>query len=169
MESNLPGIKVFLACKSESMYLLEGEERILSKDELQLQKKEFAYIREINCDMQSHPIEDLMKESQLPCGPIISSMNSKKTECVLLTNANLPTRSLNGDQIKKAISIIKKECGKEPKINSSIVSADWVVGVENEELFQAPLKDKNVTLIATGLGHNLFKSMFPSADVMVLG
>ena len=50
MEKTFPGVKVYLSCRDEHMYLLEGEERIISKTELNdkkhlflLQQKSFYY------------------------------------------------------------------------------------------------------------------------------
>lgn len=167
MEAQLPGIKVYIACKSEAIYLLSGEERILTREDLQSKKNEFAYVRELSCDMQSHPIEEFMKESNLACGPIKITTPIIATTCVLLTNAILPTKTLSGKQIQAAIDYIKQK-GCEPQINGSIENADWVVGVENEDLFQAAAMGKKVTLIPTGLGENLFHAMFPKAELLTL-
>lgn len=168
MEKQLPGIKVFIACKNDSMYLLRDEERILSGDDLRAKKADFAYIRELICDMESHPIENLMKESNLPCGPLEVPVIDLTRHCVLLTNGIFPTKTLSGDQIQKAIQHIQKN-GYEPEINGSIESAGWVVGVENEQLFQAAAAGKKTTLIPTGLGTRLFKEMFPKGELLTLG
>lgn len=168
METLLPGIKVFIACRSEAKYLLKGEERILSQEELQVKKAEFAYVRELSCNMESHPIEDLMKESNLPCGPIPVPEIDRSNRCVLLTNGILPTKTLSSNQIQEAIKHIQKS-GENPEINGSIDSAGWVVGVENEQLFQAAAAGKKVTLIPTGFGTTLFKEMFPKGELLSLG
>lgn len=168
MEKQLPGIKVFIACRNDSTYLLRGEERILSKEELQDRKTEFAYIRELTCDMESHPIENFMKESNLPCGPIATPVVDLVRHCVLLTNGILPTKTLSAAQIQKAIQHIQSK-GYEPEINGSIDGAGWVVGVENEYLFQAAAAGKKTTLIPTGFGTELFKSMFPTGELLPLG
>lgn len=168
VETQLPGIKVFIACKNDSMYLLKNEERILNREELQERKTDFAYIREINCDMQTHPIEELMKESNLPCGPIETPVVEPTKRCVLLTNAIFPTKTLTAKQIQEAISLITKN-RFDVDINGSIESAGWVVGVENENLFLAAAMGIKTTLIPTGLGTNLFKSMFTKGEILNLG
>jgi len=168
MEKQLPGIKVFIACRNDSIYLLKNEERILSKEELQTKKTDFAYIRELTCDMESHPIENFMKESNLPCGPIHTPVVDPIRHCVLLTNGILPTKTLSASQIQKAIQYIQNK-GFNPEINGSIETAGWVVGVENEHLFNAAANGKRTTLIPTGLGTELFKSMFPNGELLTLG
>lgn len=168
MERMLPGIKVYIACRSEAKYLLKGEERILSQEDLQSQKAQFAYIRDLSCNMESHPVEDLMKESQLPCGPVPIPEVDLPAKCVLLTNGIIPTKTLSSQQIQNAIKHIQKN-GYEPELNTSIENAGWVVGVENEQLFQAAADGKKVTLIPTGLGTALFKEMFPKGELLSLG
>lgn len=150
------------------MYLLQGEERILSGDDLKSRKSDFAYVRELSCNMETHPIEELMKESNLSCGPIETPTIDLTRRCVLLTNGILPTKTLSAAQIQTAIQYIQKN-GYEPEINGQIESAGWVVGVENEHLFQAAADGKRTTLIPTGLGASLFKAMFPNGELLQLG
>lgn len=166
MEKTFPGIKVFLACKEDSIYLLEGEERIISKEQLNENKNMFAYIRELLCDMQSHPVESFMDESSIPCGPITIN-ESKIGNCVLLTNGIFPVKSLNSNQIKQAIKYIESK-GCSVSLNSSTDNAEWIVGVENEYLYQSAANGKKITLIPTGFGENLFKRMFPNTEILHL-
>ena len=166
MENTFPGVKVFIACREDALYLLKNEERIISKNELKESKNMFGYIRELLCDMQTHPVEEFMKESDIPYGPIC---NLKITDgnCVLLTNGIIPVKPLNGSQIKQAIEFCKQS-GQEPIINGSIEKAGWVVGVECDQLYQAAALGIKTTLIPTGFGENLFKKMFPDGQILRL-
>lgn len=166
MEKTFPGVKVYLACRDDCMYLLSEEDRILSKTELKDNKHLFGYVRELLCDMQSHPVESFMLESDIPCGPICEKSNCYG-DCVLLTNGVIPVKPLNGEQIKKAINYIRKN-GYEPQINGDINRAGWVVGVESEQLYLAAALGKRVSLIPTGFGEKLFKKMFPQNEIIVL-
>jgi hypothetical protein len=167
MESTFPGIKVYLACREDAAYLFKGEERIFTSEELKTNKHLLAYIRELTCDMQSHPVEEFMNESAIPCGPIRKEALSSPRCPVLLTNGISPVRSLNGKQIQEAIRYIRR-IGGEPSINSPWESADWVIGVENEQLYEAAAAGKYVTLIPTGFGENLFNKMFPAGQILTL-
>lgn len=169
IEKELPGIKVYLACKKDSMYLLQNEERILDRETLiDTKYNQFAYVREINCDMLLHPIEELLQESDLPCGPIhIETKITNGRKCVLLTNGILPTKSLTSEKIKSAIHFIQTK-GFNVILNEDISDADWVVGVENEKLYQSAALGKKTTLIPTGLGTNIFKNMFPNSEILSL-
>jgi hypothetical protein len=176
MERTFPGIKVFLACREDSSYLLKGQDRILTREELKDNKHMFAYIRELVCDMQSHPVEEFMKESDIPCGPILEKQQAWGTNCVLLASGVPPVRSLTANQIRLAILHIKKfNGGAEPEIygtnpefDRGIDGHSWAVGVESEQLYEAAARGMQVTLIPTGFGENLFKKMFPSGQILSL-
>mgnify|MGYP007120766170 CR=1 FL=1 len=166
MESTFPGIQVHLACKDDAIYLLKNEDRIITQSELKENKNHYAYIRELKCNMQSHPVEDFMKESDIKCGPIRTNQN-RGGRCVLLTGGVIPVRPLTGEQIKNAISHIQRS-GQQPEINGSVENADWIVGTECEQIYQAAADGKQITLIPTGFGENIFKSMFPDIQILRL-
>lgn len=168
MEASFPGIKVYLSCNDEYMYLLKNQERIVSRSNLLKDKQQYAYIRELSCDMSTHPVEQFMLESDMPCGPIQSSPlheGDLSGTCTFLTNCYAPTRSLSGFQIQKVCQIIRNK-GCEPVLNRPFEGFDWVVSVENEVLYEAAAMGKRVTLISTGLGENLFRTMFPGAQIL---
>ena len=167
MEKTFPGVNVYLSCRNEHLYLLEGEPRIISKTELNDKKHLFGYVRELLCDLESHPIEEFMAESEIPYEPISYPKTKPSGNCVLLTNGIIPVNCLTADQIQSAINYIRnKGCNYE--INGSIENADWVMGVENEDLYLAASKGKHAVLIPTGLGENIFKNMFTNIEVINL-
>lgn len=165
MESTFPGIQVHLACREDSLYLLKNEDRIITKDELKENKHSFGYVRELVCDMKSHPIEDFMNESGITM--FVKKLNPPHGKCVLLTNGIIPVRSLNGNQIKSAITYIQSK-GFHPEINGSIEDAGWIVGVENEQLYLGAASGAHTSLIPTGFGENIFKSMFLGGEILEL-
>lgn len=165
MEDKYPGVKVFISCKDEFTYLFPNEIRIITKTDLKEKRAKFGYIRELLCNLQSHPVEDFMMESDIPCGPIPVNNKSLSNKCVILTNGILPTKSLNGEQIKKAIKYAENK-GFVPEMNTSIEEAKCVIGVENEHLFEAGVNGSEVILVNVGLGENLFKKMFPLCEVV---
>lgn len=170
MEATFPGIKVYLAHREDSAYLLKGEDRIIGREELKNNKHMFAYIRELVCDMQSHPVEEFMKESDIPCGPILKKQTADPQGCILLTNGVSPVRSLSARQIELAIQHIKRlNGGVDPWINiSPDAGQGWIVGVENQTFYEAAAAGKQVTLIPTGFGENLFKKMFPGGQILAV-
>jgi hypothetical protein len=168
MEKTFAGLQVYLACKDEYMYLLNNESKTLSASSLKTQKQKFAYIREIYTEINKHPVEELMLESEIPFQPICNNTIHPeliKGSCLLLTTANPPTRSLNANQITHALDYIRKQ-GCQAHLNKRIDDFDWVVGVENENLYEAASQGKKVTLIPTGFGENLFKKMFPASEIL---
>lgn len=167
MEKTFPGVKVFLACRDEHLYLLEGEERIISKSELSEKKHCFGYVRELLCDMESHPVEEFMKESDIPYEKIQTQKTKATGKCALLTNGITPVACLTAKQIQLAIDYIQKK-GCEYEINGSIDSANWVMGVENEDLYLAAAQGKYTVLIPTGYGENVFLKMFTNVEIAKL-
>ena len=167
MEATFPGVKVYLSCREDSLYLLKDEERIITREELKDNKNSFGYVRELTCDMQSNPVEEFMNESNIPCGPIRESQISANRDCVLLTNGIQPVASLTGNQIKAAIAFMRQK-GAEPVLNGQDKHYGWWVGVECEQLYEAASWGKHVTLIPTGFGENLFKKMFPGGQILTI-
>jgi hypothetical protein len=167
MEASFPEIKIFISCRDEHMYLLNGQERILQKSKVIENKNQFAYIREICNNQQTHPVEDFMNESEIYFSKI-ANQNSKYSvpgSCVLLTQSNQPTKQLTSYQLQKITEHVEK-FHIDIQINKPPESFDWIIGVENELLYDQAAKGKKVTLIPTGVGENLFKNMFPDAEIL---
>lgn len=167
MENTFPGVKVYLACREDSIYLLKNEERIITREELKESKNLFGYVRELLCDMQSNPVEEFMNESGITYGPLREQQISENRNCVLLTNGIQPVSSLTGNQIKAAIEYIRST-GVEPVLNEKENHYGWYVGVECEQLYEAAAEGKQITLIPTGFGENMFKKMFPGIKILNL-
>ena len=167
MESKFPGIQVYIACKDHLIYLLQEEKNILTHSELSDRRNYFGYIRQMSTDFYVHSVEEFMKESEVPCGPIPQKKSESNGKCVLLTQGIAPTKSLSASQIEKAKKYIhSKKFSIE--IDVDIKDASWVVGVESEKLFLAIDQGKKCTLIKSGVGENLFKSMFPYFEILNL-
>jgi predicted RNA-binding protein len=167
MESTFPGIQIYLSCKEDSIYLLKDEERIILRDKLKENKHLFGYIRELLCDMKSHPIEEFMEESKIPYGPIRLDQPLNNKKCTLLTNGISPVSSLTNNQIELAKLYIKNK-GYQLEINGETNDSGWIVGVENEQFYQNAASGKSITLIPTGFGENLFKKLFPGGEILKL-
>jgi hypothetical protein len=86
---------------------------------------------------------------------------------VILTNGLAPTKSLRAEQIINA-SLLAKSKGFEPHINKKYQFYDWVIGVENDQLYEAAASGKAVTLINNGFGENMFRKMFPDCEIVKL-
>lgn len=164
MEKEFPGVKIYLSCREDHVYLLQNEDRIITKNELKDNNHLFGYVRELLCNMISHPIEEFMNESKIPYGPIKIKNNLINDKCVLLTKGIVPIKSLTTSQIDQII----KKIGHKPEINGSIHDAGWIISVENEHLYESAIAGKRVTLISTGFGDNLFKNMFPKSEIWTL-
>jgi hypothetical protein len=165
MEVAFPGVQVYIAHKNEANYIFTNSKNCLNLDELESSRDNFAYIREIVCDMESHPIENFMLESDIPCGPISTPAMPKSNRCVLLSNGMMPTTSLTKSQVKDIQLLVENE-GFLVDIDGDVTNAECVIGVECEQLFEAAAKGSKVTLVSTGVGEGLFKKMFPKGVVL---
>lgn len=164
MEASYPGIKIFLCSRDELQYLFKNEPRTLNKTTLLSDRKQFAYIREIYFQFGKHPVEELMDESGIEIRPF-SEDELPYGKAVLLTKGIAPTKSLSYQQIKATMEYVESK-GMPLELNQDYDNFDWVIGVENENLYEAAVAGKKVTLIPTGNGENLFKRMFPKAEIL---
>lgn len=168
MESIFPGIRIFLCCNDDYLYVLKDEPRILGKTTLLQNKSQFAYIRELVFNGADHPIEEFMRESDIPIGPIRElPIYCKPTGglAALLTQCQHPVRSITGSQTQKAIQFAK-DLGCDVQINKGTELCDVVISVENELLYESASQGRPVFLIPTGLGENLCKAMFPGIQIV---
>lgn len=163
MEKAHPGVLVYIACRDSAIDTLSREPRVLKQSEMN--KEEFGYVRELMCDMQCHPVEQFMKESNIPCGPVPTKPNKKTGKCVLVTQGMLPTRSLNQEEIQSYKKHMLAE-GCNLSVDGDVTDAEFVMGVESASVFQAAADGARTVLIATGFGENLFKCMYPRNTVL---
>ena len=62
IEKELPGIKVYICCNDEKASVLDGEDCIILRSELETRLKEVAYFRELI----EETVIDLLEESKIP-------------------------------------------------------------------------------------------------------
>ena len=164
IEEQLPGLQIYICCKSELSHLTNGYERIIYNSEIQDKKKEFAHIRTLKCNMIDHPILELFNESDLVLPRFPSQSSTRK--CVIYPRGCIPTQSISVDVVNK----IKEHCnleGYSVQIDGNMTGAGWVVGVENENLYTAGFKGIKTSLIPTGIGTKLYKSLFGSNIIQI--
>ena len=152
IEKQLQGLEISLSFKDNLVYLLEGEERIISKSDLKNRKREFGYIKTITCNMKDHPIEAIFKESNLE---IPTFETETEGDLYFLAASSItPTKSLTQEEIIKTKN-------KYQFVNN-IQAATCVVGVESPDLFEAAFSGKKTSLIPKGLGTNFYQKLFPN-------
>lgn len=167
-EEQFKGLQIYLACRDDLMYVFNDVPNTLSKSKLRKSHRNFGYIKEIEGKMRPpHPIHSIFTESNLEI-PVISNKAESITKlCCIFTEGNLPTKNMPSDTInlwqQKATSN-----GYTVWINPNrdcLSEAGWVIGVESEPLFLAASKGIKTTLVPTGIGTNLYKSLFPKGEV----
>ena len=158
VEMALPGLQMHIACRDESFYLLQDEPRVTPKSGFD--RNNYSFVREIRPDASCHPIQRLLEESQIPA-PVLRSSVSHPTEKVYLsTHALYPCRPVSDrdrDSIAKRIS----DEGRRICLDEAYDGFSSVVATEGELLMMGCLAGADCTLIETGVGTGLMKSMFP--------
>ena len=164
MEKKFPDIEIYLSSKDDMTYLFRNEPRTLSKTDLLENKKQFAYINEISYNGKNHPIEKFMEDSEIKIEPIVSEV-SNFGNAVLFSQGSYPNKKLCYNKIKSIINYVESRNCK-VDINQPFENYSWVIGIENEQVYEAAALGKKITLIPTGIGENLFKMMFPCTEIL---
>jgi hypothetical protein len=181
IESQLPGLSFWIACKNEFTYLAECN--VVGLNEFK--QEDFAYVREIRNNNSTHSILDIIDESNIRINPIKTQTQEVSKLCLICPEGIYPTKSLNSLEIKSLtneavnkgysplvvgsdihstedIKIRPKGKEKEQYINS----VGWIIAVENEYLFLGAEKGIKTRLIKSGVGTNLIKRLFPLIEVV---
>ena len=128
-----------------------------------------SYTRILEDSTDIHPVEELLKESNIPCGPIVvEERNNSSKKCALLTKGLSPVRSLSGRQIGSVLEYASHNSlniSINPSLDEILYDFEMVIGVENDVLYESASKGLNVQLVPTGIGKNLFLSMFPNNKI----
>lgn len=167
-ESSFPGIIVHLCFRDQFVcnlqFLKEDIEKgyIFPQSDLKAKKRSFAHVREITCNLQEHPIETFLKESDLRT-PVLQKINVAETKTFhICPHGNYPTKSMSQQQIEKAKNLAQQK----GFLLIDDCNAGWIIGPENENTFQAAINGKKVTLVDNGFGGNFFQDMFPNIEVV---
>ena len=147
------------------MYLSEWYDKIFPKSDLQYRKSEFAYIKQLTCNMFDHPVEQFLVESGLSVPAISTPACDLTKKCVIVPEGNAPTASLTSQQVERVREVA---INRGYHVGEDIEGAGWVVGVENEQLFLAASKGIPTSLVPTGIGKNLYQKMLPHAEILNL-
>lgn len=165
IEKELPGLELYISCSDNCRNFISDNTKIIFASEINDRKKEVAYLRELRCDLKTHPVWQWIQESQLTL-KFLEPPEQKgiitKT-CVICKNFILPTKPI--PDINRLITWIT---GQGFAISEDISQADWVVGTENEQLFAAAMRGIKTTLVPTGLGTDLYRNLFPSGELFSL-
>jgi len=167
IERELPGVQIYIACMEEVFHLLAGHPRVLTYEQLKDNENNFAYIRNLTCNLQDHPVEMLMSESAIPTRVDVPAPPAADARCVILTEGVIPTQPMTARQIEACKQLAIGE-GLRPEITNEFQGAAWLIGVENEYLFAAAAHGIQTALVPTGLGTKLYENMFDRAEILDL-
>ena len=161
LEKRFPGVKINFGCKDDKSHLLGGQSLTISR--IKADRYEFAHIREIAFNGITHPIEEFAKESDVVPRLEIVKLPRTTNRCVVVTQSNYPTRPMERERFRLLMSKIHND-GYDIELNTNINNASLVAGVESVQLFEAAAQGIRTILVPTGVGENLYKTMFPDAE-----
>lgn len=160
IERELPGLEIHIGCKDE----LANFPRSMKLSEIKVRRSEFAHIKDVRFNGKTHPIEDLLNESNIQNWDVSVPIQEDHTvKCVVITRGNYPTKPLESRQIEACRKMFKNY---EVEIDGNIDHAGMVIGVESKELFLAASRGVRTKLIPTGIGSCLYKRMFLNQETV---
>lgn len=181
-----PELRLFISCRDEMIDLLESEEDVVPYSLIHDKKNDFAYIREIVINVNSpHSMLSFIKESLPGFRPVRPEPVMNGRRCLVCPDGGLPTKSYPDAARLKAYAEAREykttvvgsdihpgtaEVDSRPATGklALVAEADWVLGVENEYLFEGVRRNVKTTLVPTGIGTNLYKLLCPHGEIMTL-
>lgn len=160
IEKQLPGIDLYIAGKNEISTVIQHPKLVLEKN---LNKKSYAFYRELKFDNIDHPVEAFIEESGLNITVKKEIVVPVSKKCVLITSNLPPVKSLDKSKIEKIKSFAMRE-GFDVEENGNLDEAGWVIGVESEKLCLAAMKGIKTSLVPSGLGTSLLEKMFKNLE-----
>jgi hypothetical protein len=159
MEKELPGLRIYLACKDSLYHLLQDQDRTLKQSDLatKLKRKNYAYVREIKYNFEEHPIQKLMEESKIPYPKPPEKQHLTKKGVIAIKSSI--GKDMSEDQIQRARSILNNK-GLIAETTNNLQGAGWVIGVGNETLYEAAFQGIKTTLVPTGIDVEFYKKLF---------
>jgi len=165
IQDRFHGLNIYFGCKDDKIHLLENES-VMKSTEIKAKRRNFAQIKNIEFNGETHPIEDLLVESGILNFEIpISEQFEHSNKMMITTQGNYPTAPLTKKQID-TLKRIGSKAGYSVEIDTDWRDAGWVAGVESVELFEAAGSGIKTTLVDTGIGKRLYKFMFPQGEII---
>lgn len=185
LEKLFPEVRIFIAVRDEIMYLLDGEKDLVPFSQIHDRKNEFAYIREVNTSV-SPPHAMSVVFAETPALKVSGDPPGVTVRhCLVCPDGALPTKPHPDAGRLKAyaqargyrVTVIGSDLHPGPSPVDArpgadklkfLDDADWVIGVENEYLFEAVRRNIKTSLIPTGIGANIYKLLAPHGEIITV-
>lgn len=164
-EQCFPGLNLCLGCKDDKTHILRDVGHVLTISKIKVDRKSYAYIREVRFNGKTHPVEDLLVESKIKSVELsITQQPRANNRCVIITHGAHPTKPLAPQEIQRFKESVADQ-GYEFEIDTDPSGASLVMGVESVGLFEAAAQGISTKLVPTGFGTRLYRYMFPKGEV----
>ena len=180
-----PELRIFIGARDEMAFLLDGEPDVIPFSEMEKNKYRFGYIRQIAASLQPpHSILTLLTESVPNPKYSVTKQPVNFKQCLICPDGALPTKSyanvgrlkayaeragftttVIGSDIHPGSAIVATRLTGSQKLQA-VQKCDWVIGVENEYLFEAVRLGKKTTLVDTGMGADLYRLFCPGGEIL---
>jgi len=162
IEQELPGLELYIACRDIFYSQIAAPRLIAASD---YNKNNYAYNRETLFNNVTHPILDIIEESDLKLNHLKAKPPKTSTSlCVILPKGIGAIQSMTQNEIDKARQMATHK-GFDVEINGNIENAGWVIGVECLKLYQAAVAGIKITLVPSGFGTKFFQKVFPYGEI----
>jgi len=172
-------VKISLACPRSKLWILDA----IPNEELN--KDDFLHIKYLKTNLSPpHVIYNLFKESDVPIKPVCEKVIDKTSGiCLILPEGMPPTKSF--PNLKLLDNLVRQQGfsplflgldshqtlpisyrPNEQERIGLLDKSDAVMAVESDILFLAAVSGKPTTLLATGLGTELYQKMFLQGKVI---
>jgi len=166
IQKRFEGMNLSFGCKDEKVHLLGEQSDIIKVSEIKLKRRQFAQIKHLEYNNETHPIEDLLVESgitnfAIPM-PLIKEHSQKMMITTIGSYPTVPLKQHNIEMLKK----MGMKAGYFVEVDTNWQDAGWVAGVESVALFEAAAAGTKTSLIPTGVGKRLYQRMFPNGEII---
>lgn len=156
-----PQINLQLACQDN---LLHNWPNFISQTDLINNKNNYVYIKEIKCNLITHPIMDFIEESSVQVEPV-KIQPTDSNICVIHSKGNLPTKSIPESKVEMLRRTYEQK-GYQVCRDLDVENPGVVIGVENELFVKAALTGIPSSLAPTGVGARLYTKIFPNVNIL---
>jgi len=165
IQQRFEGLCLYFGCKDDKTHLLGDQPDVMKASELKMKKRQFAQIKYIEFNGETHPIEDLLVQSQITNFAVTVPEIEHSSKMVITTRGSYPTVPLTRNQIDM-LRKIGQRAGYDVEIDTNWQDAGWVAGVECVALYEAAGAGLKTSLVATGIGRRLYQRMFPQGEII---
>jgi hypothetical protein len=168
IEAKFPGLEIHIGCRDSLSYLADQNERMDTKSVIKENKRNYAHLKELRCNMEKHPVYELLESSNIFDIPRKQLIKNHTSRCVISSKGVQPTKDLTVNQLQTIKQKYALQGFKEIYISDDVEGAGLVVGVESTAFYKAVFSGIKTVLVPTGVGTDLYKMICDQPEILNL-